>query len=124
VIGGYAVGFYGYPRSTGDIDIWVKQDLANAKKIISVLKQFGFPTEKISENLFLQDKQIIRMGIPPLRIELFTWIPGVTFEDCYPNQIQSTLEEGMTIPWISLADLKKNKKASGRHKDLDDLEHL
>ena len=78
---------------------------------------------KLSEELFLKKEQIIRMGVPPFRIEILTSISGVKFEECYKKRVADLLD-GVEVNLISLDDLKANKRASGRHQDLSDLEHL
>jgi predicted nucleotidyltransferase len=123
LIGGYAVGLHGYVRATGDLDIWIESSLENGKIILSVLKEFGFPVDSIPLEIFEKEDQIIRMGVPPIRIEVITSIDGVEFHECYSKHEEMVIS-GVSIPVISLDDLKKNKKASGRHKDLDDLENL
>ncbi|MFH1715542.1 MAG: DUF6036 family nucleotidyltransferase [Elusimicrobiota bacterium] len=123
IVGGYAVALYGYPRATGDMDIWIAVSKNNAKKIVEVLKEFGFNVPELKEGIFLEKEKNIRMGTPPLCIEFLTSIDGVTFAKCYKNRKVITIDN-IAINFISLNDLKKNKKASSRHKDLDDLEHL
>ena len=123
LIGGYAVGFYGYPRATADIHVWVEISERNASLIVESLKQFGFDVANLNRELFLKEHQIVRLGNPPLRIELLTSISGVGFEECYTERTRATID-GMNLPVISLTKLRMNKKASGRHKDLDDLEQL
>lgn len=123
VIGGYAVAIYGYPRATGDIDIWIAISRDNARKTVAALKEFGFDIPELKEALFLEKEKNIRLGVPPLRVELITSIDGVEFSACYKNKNTVTID-ATRINFISLDDLKKNKKASGRYKDLDDLEHL
>jgi len=123
LIGGYAVGFYGYPRTTGDMDIWVASHPANADRLVGVLREFGFGVPELSPQLFLRENQVVRMGVPPFRIEVLTTISGVSFDECYRERVQRTVD-GVELHLISLHHLKANKKASGRHKDLDDLEHL
>ncbi|NIW79260.1 MAG: hypothetical protein GWN16_07255, partial [Calditrichae bacterium] len=76
-VGGYAVGKYGYPRATGDIDIWINRIPKNAEKLLKVLEEFGFKDPALSQDLLLKENQVIRMGVPPLRIELITSISGV-----------------------------------------------
>jgi hypothetical protein len=122
LIGGYAVGYYGYPRATNDMDVWVACDPENARRVTAALKAFGFDTPELSPNLFLDDN-IIRMGVPPLRIEILTTISGVAFDECYAESVQEEFD-GVAVRLISLPRLRQNKQASGRHKDLDDLEHL
>jgi hypothetical protein len=123
LIGGYAVSYYGYPRTTGDIDIWVAVHPENAQKLVRTLKEFGFDTPDLTAELFLNEKSIVRMGVPPMRIEILTTISGVRFEECFANKVVDLLD-GVEVNLINREHLKENKKASGRFKDLDDLEHL
>ena len=123
LIGGYAVAYHGYPRATEDIDIWIASNPENAQHIISALKEFGFDVPELNPDIFLKPDSIIRMGVPPLRIELSTTISGVTFGECYKAKVTEVID-GIKVNIINLADLKKNKKASARFRDLDDLERL
>lgn len=123
LIGGYAVGYHGYPRATADMDLWVAIQQENAEKLVAVLKEFGFYVLELSIELFLKENQIVRMGVSPMRIELLTTISGVNFEECYSERIIDVID-GVEVSIINLKHLKLNKRASGRHKDLDDLEHL
>ncbi len=123
LIGGWAVGYYGYPRSTGDMDIWISRTDDNASKIVEVLKEFGFNEPELSSKLFTKENQITRIGIPPLRIEILTTISGVSFQECFKNR-QLVVIDNIQVNLINLADLKKNKSAARRFRDLDDLENL
>jgi len=123
LIGGYAVGYHGYPRATGDMDIWIAVHPQNAEKMVAVLKEFGFDLPELSVELFLRENQIIRMGVPPVKIDVTTTISGVRFDECYAERIVDVLD-GVQVNLISLKHLKANKKASGRLKDLTDLENL
>jgi len=123
VVGGYAVGLYGYPRATGDMDVWVAINKNNASKLVKALNEFGFSSSEIKKNVFLEKDKVIRMGVPPLRIEVITSIDGVIFEECYKRK-NSIIVDDIQVNFISLSDLIKNKKACKRHKDFDDLEHL
>ncbi|MBI4647325.1 MAG: hypothetical protein HY738_12245 [Bacteroidia bacterium] len=123
LIGGYAVAFYGFIRATNDMDIWIFINPENARKIYNTLIEFGFNVPGLTDDLFLKEHQVIRMGVPPLRLEILTTISGVTFEECYKNRVIETIE-GLEINIINLEHLKINKKASGRLKDLNDLENL
>jgi len=123
VVGAYAVGLYGYPRATGDIDLWVAINGNNASRLVEALKEFGFTSPDIKEKLFLEEEKVIRMGVPPLRIELITSIDGVIFEECYKRK-NPVIVDDVKVNFISLPDLIKNKKSCKRHKDLDDIEHL
>jgi len=123
IVGGYAVGYHGYPRATNDIDVWVAVKPENAERIVSVLQEFGFDASGLSTAMFLEENQIIRLGVPPMRIEILTGISGITFDECYLKRA-SDIIDGVPVNIIDLQNLKLNKKASGRHKDLDDLENL
>ncbi|MBM4195278.1 MAG: hypothetical protein FJ202_13020 [Gemmatimonadetes bacterium] len=123
IIGGYAVGFHGHPRATADIDIWIPQRADTARRVVATIREFGFDTPQLSEELFLQPDQVIRLGVPPVRIELLTSIAGVEFDDCAQRSVAAVLG-GVAVRFIGLADLKRNKLAAGRHQDLADLEHL
>ncbi|MBW1814190.1 MAG: hypothetical protein JRJ39_11140 [Deltaproteobacteria bacterium] len=123
LVGGYAVGCHGYPRATGDMDIWIELSESNSKNITSTFCDFGMPNEVISEGLFLEKNKVIRIGVPPVRLEVITSASGVNFDECYSNREVIEID-GIQINCISLQDLKKNKRAAGRHKDLEDLEHL
>ena len=123
LVGGYAVGQYGYPRATGDMDIWVAAYPANAEKVVRVLREFGFSGATVKSELFEQPGQVIRMGVPPVCIDVITSASGVDFAACYGRRKTQSID-GIEVSVIHLDDLKTNKKASGRSKDLDDLENL
>lgn len=123
VIGGYAVVHYSRPRYTGDLDIWVDSALGNAIRIVAVLHEFGFVGPDVTTSMITERQQIIRMGFEPMRLELFTRIPGVEFDDCFPRRVLVKIG-ALLVPFISLDDLKANKLKSGRAKDLQDLEEL
>jgi hypothetical protein len=123
LIGGWAVGLHGYPRATEDLDVWIAIAPANAARVVDVLKEFGFDVPGLSVDLFLQEDQIVRMGVEPVRIEVSTSISGVDFPECYGERLEAMLD-GEPVSLISLKHLKINKKASGRLKDLADLDYL
>ena len=123
VVGGYAVSFHGYPRPTGDIDIWIAVNEANANRMIEVMREFGFALPNLSPQLFLDTTNMVRMGMPPVRIEILNEISGVLFDECYARRETTKVDETL-INIIALDDLKRNKVASGRFKDLNDLENL
>ena len=123
LIGGYAVGYHGYPRATNDMDVWVAVHSDNAERLVDVLQAFGFSVPELSQALFMQENKIVRMGAPPMRIEILTGISGVTFSECYDSRVMDEID-GIPVTLIDLEHLKQNKRASGRFKDLSDLEHL
>jgi hypothetical protein len=121
LIGGYAVGIHGYPRATNDMDIFVPLDSQNVQLVIQTLHEFGFTNATL--DLLDKPSSIVRMGIEPFKLEITNFIDGVTFEECFANRLRVEVE-GLIVNLISLADLRRNKKASGRLKDLADLENL
>ena len=123
VVGGYAVAFHGYPRATADLDVWVARSSQNAEKLERAVRDFGFDVPELDRGLFLQEDKIIRMGAPPIRIEILTSVSGVGFEECHEARQVAELE-GVSVNFISLEHLKRNKRAAGRHQDLSDLDHL
>jgi hypothetical protein len=123
LVGGYAVILHGYPRFTGDIDFWINPAPKNAKRIIEVLDQFGFSSLNLDIDDFTHPDQIIQLGHEPYRIDLITSIEGVFFDECYTQKVVFHVDN-IPIQTISKGMLKKNKKAAGRYKDLDDYEHL
>jgi len=127
LIGGYAVGYHGYPRATNDIDIWVENSEKNANRTVDAIKEFGFSDPQITPELFRRKKNIIRMGRTPMRIEIILDIDGVEFSKCYKNKMRKRhhtklIHEGKYIaevevelieneeswsPCISVEDAKK-----------------
>src|SRR5258708_11535981 len=83
LIGGYPVSFYGYPRATADIDIWIRVSKTNATRLAKALVDYGFNAANVSPKIFLRRGPMFRIGVPPLRIEILTSISGVTFSACY-----------------------------------------
>jgi predicted nucleotidyltransferase len=123
IIGGYAVGHYGYVRNTGDFDIWIRLTDENTSLTAEALEEFGYAPKEESLPFLKDPGKILRMGMPPFRIEVSTSIDGVEFDDCFPQK--ETVEHGgMIINFIGYDDLIANKKASGRLKDLADVEEL
>ena len=123
MVGGYAVAVHGYPRYTKDLDIWIESSPLNADRLLRALHQFGFGTLDIDADDFLQKDQIIQLGYPPNRIDLLTSLEGLSFDDCYRDKMTVSIEN-LEIDFIDLANLKKNKAATGRAQDLADLDHL
>ena len=123
LVGGYAVGYHGYVRATADMDIWIAPSVENARRVVTALQQFGFTLPTSPEELFLKPDNIVRMGVPPFRLEVFTSISGVDFTECFAHRVVDTID-GVPVNIISLEHLKVNKQATGRGKDLVDLDHL
>jgi len=123
LVGAYALSAHGYPRATGDIDIWVKADESNSKRIYQVLSRFGAPLEQINENGFAGEGIIFQIGVAPRRIDIITQIDGVTYDEADEDKIVVEVEE-LKLPIISLSKLIKNKMSTGREKDKLDAKFL
>ncbi len=123
IVGGYAVAFHGHPRYTKDLDVWIDRTPDNAANIVKAIDQFGFGSLDLNAKDFLKPDQIIQLGLPPNRIEIFTTLPGVDFKRCFPARARTKII-GIPVDFIDLDNLKKNKKAVGRKQDLADLENL
>jgi predicted nucleotidyltransferase len=123
VVGGYAVALHGYPRYTKDMDIWVDMSAENAEKIVKALDTFGFGSLGIEASEFTIENQMLQLGNPPGRIDILTTLPGVEFSKCYSSRTIIEVD-GVSVNFIDLENLKKNKKATGRHQDLADIENL
>lgn len=123
VVGGYAVAFHGHPRYTKDLDVWVQGNRVNAEKLIKALDDFGFASLNFAVEDFLEPGQVIQLGYPPNRIDILSDLKGVKFDSCYATKVEIEIE-GTMVNFIDIENLKANKKASGRHQDLADLENL
>ena len=123
VVGAYALGIYGFPRATGDFDIWVESSVGNSKKIYKALHKFGAPLTDIDEKTFSEKGIIFQIGVVPRRIDIITDIDGVNFEESYKTKVIVEIEN-LKIPFLSKSDLIKNKKSTGREKDRLDVKYL
>jgi len=123
IVGAFAVTYHGYPRFTGDIDIFVERSQENARRLLDMIEQFGFGELNISVEDFLHEDQVIQLGVAPSRIDLLTFLSGINFEEAWTTRNYGELD-GLTVPFISKELLRKNKEASGRSQDLADLDHL
>jgi hypothetical protein len=124
VLGGYAVIHYGYERTTGDLDVWVATTSKNARRISRVLQDFfGYPPEAVDPEQFREWGKAFILGRKPVRIDILTGPTGVVFNECYKRR-KIVDWDGVKVPLIALSDLKANKLASARAKDLADVENL
>jgi hypothetical protein len=125
VVGAHAMAVHGVPRATGDLDIWIAVDADNADRVAKALARFGAPLAAVgvSRADFLREDQVVQIGLPPRRIDLLTSISGIRFEDAWLGRVTHQVA-GMAVPFLGRASLVTNKRASGRAKDLADLEAL
>jgi len=122
VVGSFALSFLGYPRATGDIDIWVRKSPENATRILKVLDEFGFGNLGIGRDDLLADK-VIQLGQPPVRIDLMTELDGLTSEEIWAGKVGGKFGE-MPVFYLGREAFIRNKRSLGRHKDLADVESL
>src|SRR5580765_1736494 len=124
LIGGHAVAYHGYVRPTQDMDVWIAISQENAQRMVAAVEAFfGCKLEGLAPEWFLDPDQVTRFGVRPNLIEILTKIDGGDFRPAYSHKIIGELE-GVRVNIIALADLKRNKQASGRNKDLADLDNL
>ncbi len=125
LVGGYSVIFHGFPRTTGDLDIFVEVSKENYQKLSIAFFEFGLSVFDMTEENFLHNENmtVFSFGRAPVSIEILKEISGLTFEEVYFNAINTEIE-GIPVSVIQLRDLIKNKKASGRAKDINDIENL
>ncbi len=124
IIGGYAVAYYGYVRYTCDIDFFIAINKDTAKRMVSVFEQFGFKPDELTPELFLENGQVLRIGVEPMRLEVLNKISGVDFETCYKHKEVLDVD-GFKLNFIGINELIKNKKSTERSKDkLDVIELL
>jgi hypothetical protein len=123
IVGALAVSWHGFPRFSGDIDIFVNPNRDNAERVIAALKQFGFASIGMTMDDLIAEDRIIQLGVEPNRIDLLTSISAVTFEEAWQSRVEGTLD-GVPVHFIGRDALIKNKRASGRSKDLIDIDEL
>ena len=123
IIGAYALGTYLPPRATGDFDIWVRPNLENAERVWKALIHFGAPRRDLTLQDLATVDNVFRIGMPPQRIDILTSITGVDFDDAWKNRVNETID-GLHVTVIGRNDLLKNKRATGRPKDLVDAQDL
>jgi hypothetical protein len=123
IVGGYALAFHGAPRYTGDMDIYVKADVANAQRVIAALTEFGFGSLELTAADFEKPDIVIQLGSPPVRINIMTSISGVSWEEAYAGRVQSTYGDA-TVYFIGRKQFVANKRSTGRKQDIADLEAL
>lgn len=125
VVGAHALGVHGVPRATVDLDIWIERSPENARRVWGALAAFGAPLHalKIEESDFVRPDVVIQFGLPPYRIDILTAVSGVAFDEAWAERVQERFDD-IQVPFIGRASFIRNKRASGRKKDLADLEAL
>ncbi len=125
VVGAHALSVHGVPRATVDLDVWIDPSPANANRVWKALASFGAPlgSLEIRESDLTRPDSVAQFGLPPWRIDILTGISGVTFDEAWPGRVEAPFD-GVAVPFIGRAEFVRNKRASGRLKDLADIESL
>jgi len=125
VVGAHAMAVHGVPRATGDLDVWIARDPENADRVYAALARFGAPLAAIgiSRDDLRRENEVLQIGLPPRRLDVLTSISGVSFDEAHPDRVTREIA-GIPIPFLGREALVRNKRASGRTKDLADLEAL
>ena len=123
IVGAYAMAAHGRVRATGDLDVWIRPDAANAKRVLQALAAFGAPLQDLTEDDLTRPGLVFQIGIAPLRIDVLTSIDGVGFADAWKERVTSRFAE-QAVSVLSTRHLIQNKRAVGRTQDLADLEWL
>jgi hypothetical protein len=123
VVGAHALAAHGYVRATGDLDVWVRPDAANSKRVVSALTAFGAPLDDLTAADLAVPGTVFQIGVAPIRIDVLTTIDGVTFDEAWPQRLTAAFLD-LPVPVLSSAHLVKNKKTVGRTQDLADVEWL
>ena len=123
IVGAYALGVHGRPRATGDLDVWVDATPDNAHRVMQALTQFGAPGEQLTAADFSRPGIVFQMGLPPVRIDVLTEVSGVTFDEAWPGRTRARFGP-IDVDVIGREAFVRNKRATGRARDLGDLEAL
>jgi len=123
IVGAHALAVHGHPRATGDLDIWVRPEEPNARRVLQALEGFGAPLFDLSLEDLCTPGTVFQMGVPPCRIDILTAITGVEFDDAWPRRVIHQVE-GQALPFLGREDFLANKQALGRPKDLADIAAL
>jgi hypothetical protein len=123
IVGGYAVIYHGYVRTTGDLDLWIALTPANAEKAVAAVRALGFNLPWLKPALLLKKGALLRIGTAPLQFDILNDLSGIEFTDCQLRCVHDTIS-GIKVNVISLQDLKINKRSVRRNKDLADLDYL
>jgi hypothetical protein len=123
VVGGYALAFLGAPRYTGDLDILIRPDPSNGRRVLTALEEFGFGDVGLNQADFEKPGQVIQLGHPPVRVDLVTSLTGVSWTEAAEGRQPGKYGE-IPVCFLGRQEFLANKRAMGRKKDLADLEAL
>ena len=121
IVGGYAVSLHAQPRATKDLDVLISADAENSRAVFSALTKFGAPLAGLSAKDFMDPGNFFRMGTPPVMVDIMPKISGVEFDDAWQRRVEVAIDDALTVPFISRADLLAAKISAGRAQDLADV---
>ena len=125
VVGAHALAVHGVPRATGDLDLWVDPTGTNADRVWQALAAFGAPLDalEVTRDDFIRADVVVQLGLPPRRIDVLTSVSGLAFAEAWEDRLEQEVD-GQRVPFLGRTSLIRNKQASGRPKDLGDLDAL
>ena len=123
IVGGYALAAHGHPRYTKDLDVWIWTDPSNTERIVSALDAFGFGQLGLKASDFQDPEAVVQLGREPQRIDILTFASGLSFESAFEHRVLIDVGD-LSVPFISVDDLRTNKLATGRLRDRADAEDL
>ena len=123
VVGAYALALHGRPRATGDLDLWIEASRDNATRVMSALAAFGAPLSEVSADDFAREGVVYQIGVPPGRIDILTELTGLTFAEAWPGRLRRPFGD-VDVDFIGREAFLRNKRATGRPKDLGDIEGM
>jgi hypothetical protein len=123
IVGAYALALHGRPRATGDLDVWVDATPDNAARVLRALAAFGAPLGEITSEDFAAPGVVFQIGVPPGRIDILTELTGITFADAWAGRVRRPFGD-VEVDFIGRDAFLRNKRATGRPKDLGDIEGL
>jgi hypothetical protein len=124
IVGAYALAVHGRPRATADLDVWIDATPDNATRLVAALADFGAPLDRVSARDFSAPGIVFQMGLPPYRIDILTELSGLTFGEAWPTRMRAAFGPDLEVDYIGRDAFIRNKRATGRAKDLGDIEGL
>ena len=123
IVGAYALALHGRPRATGDLDVWIDATPENAARVMLALSAFGAPLADVSIDDFSREGVTYQIGVPPGRIDILTELTGLSFAEAWPDRLRRPFGD-IDVDFIGRAAFIRNKRATGRAKDLGDIEGM
>lgn len=123
VVGAYALAYHGAPRFTGDLDIWIRPAIDNARRLLAAVEAFGFSVQNLSAEAMADRRRMLEMGVPPVQLHVMSAISGVEWDDAWADRVAGPLGSH-SVDFLGRETFLRNKRAAGRPKDLADIDAL